>query len=65
MDDIVGQAQLIHSLLLWEVECADVDLICFRAGGKELRYRLVVFSMLSGLKCVGNLNTYVLYEWDG
>ena len=65
MDEIVGQAQVIHSLLLREVECADADLICFLVGGKELRFGLVEFSMLSGLKCVGNLDTSVLYEWDG
>ena len=59
-----GQAQVVHGLLLREVESTQPETIQFFIGGKVLNFGLTEFGVLSGLRIIGNMNMPVFEESD-
>ncbi|XP_055962313.1 uncharacterized protein LOC130014642 [Mercurialis annua] len=55
---IMVQNQIIHCLLLREVEQYNKSEMWFEVGGHRLKFGIEEFALVSGLKCHGNVSKY-------
>nr|XP_009781620.1 PREDICTED: uncharacterized protein LOC104230494 isoform X1 [Nicotiana sylvestris] len=63
LPDVLVQPQLIHSLLLREVVHEREDELCISVNDVRLRFGLVEFGIITGLKCTGVAD--VCLDFDG
>ena len=59
-----GQAQVVHGILLREIESLEADTIEFYIERNVLKFGLKEFGTVSGLRIYGNMNMPVFYDKD-
>ena len=59
-----GQPQVVHGIMLREIESMEGDMMEFYIGGKVLKFGLVEFGVLSGLRMSDNMNMSIFDHSD-